>query len=162
MLRYSKGVVGPAVPAVGTVGGMDVLRKADAPVPDVLLVSVGALAPMCLEIAGLLVQIHTLLFDGIGLLLTALHHDAKVSPLLGWYQTHKAKRKNGAQGGQHIACWFKNPDLATGCLDDFQLLLAAKMFEEVHDVGWTRSRTMKSICLHNKINEGEDEAQNIQ
>ncbi|MGW9026025.1 1-deoxy-D-xylulose-5-phosphate synthase [Streptomyces sp. NPDC055722] len=54
VLRYSKGVVGPAVPAVGTVGGMDVLRKADAPVPDVLLVSVGALAPMCLEVADLL------------------------------------------------------------------------------------------------------------
>ncbi|MEV6022023.1 1-deoxy-D-xylulose-5-phosphate synthase [Streptomyces sp. NPDC052036] len=54
VLRYSKGVVGPAVPAVGKVGGMDVLRKADAPVPDVLLVSVGALAPMCLEIADLL------------------------------------------------------------------------------------------------------------
>src|SRR5262249_21799050 len=53
-LRSSKGVVGPAVPAVGTVGGMDVLRKADAPVPDVLLVSVGALAPMCLEVADLL------------------------------------------------------------------------------------------------------------
>ncbi|MGV9562349.1 1-deoxy-D-xylulose-5-phosphate synthase [Streptomyces sp. NPDC003480] len=54
VLRYSKGVVGPAVPAVGKVGGMDVLRKADAPVPDVLLVSVGALAPMCLEISDLL------------------------------------------------------------------------------------------------------------
>ncbi|GHJ99983.1 1-deoxy-D-xylulose-5-phosphate synthase [Streptomyces sp. NPDC003753] len=54
VLRYSKGVVGPAVPAVGKVGGMDVLRKAEAPVPDVLLVSVGALAPMCLEIADLL------------------------------------------------------------------------------------------------------------
>ncbi|OIJ91439.1 1-deoxy-D-xylulose-5-phosphate synthase [Streptomyces colonosanans] len=54
VLRYSKGVVGPAVPAVGKVGGMDVLRKADVPVPDVLLVSVGALAPMCLEIADLL------------------------------------------------------------------------------------------------------------
>ncbi|MFJ6116899.1 1-deoxy-D-xylulose-5-phosphate synthase [Streptomyces sp. NPDC092129] len=54
VLRYSKGVVGPAVPAVGMVGGMDVLRKADVPVPDVLLVSVGALAPMCLEIADLL------------------------------------------------------------------------------------------------------------
>jgi 1-deoxy-D-xylulose-5-phosphate synthase len=54
VVRYSKGVVGPAVPAVGKVGGMDVLRKADVPAPDVLLVSVGALAPMCLEIADLL------------------------------------------------------------------------------------------------------------
>ncbi|UNO43768.1 1-deoxy-D-xylulose-5-phosphate synthase [Streptomyces sp. MST-110588] len=56
VVRYSKGKVGPAVQAVGQVGGMDVLREPAEGVqrPDVLLVSVGALAPMCLEIAGLL------------------------------------------------------------------------------------------------------------
>ncbi|MEU1330792.1 1-deoxy-D-xylulose-5-phosphate synthase [Streptomyces sp. NPDC005865] len=54
VVRYSKGAVGPAVKAVGKVGAMDVLREASADKPDVLLVSVGALAPMCLEIAGLL------------------------------------------------------------------------------------------------------------
>ncbi|MEN2422590.1 1-deoxy-D-xylulose-5-phosphate synthase [Streptomyces rimosus] len=56
VVRYSKGKVGPAVEAVGRVGGMDVLRKPGEGVerPDVLLVSVGALAPMCLEIADLL------------------------------------------------------------------------------------------------------------
>ncbi|MFG2501836.1 1-deoxy-D-xylulose-5-phosphate synthase [Streptomyces sp. NPDC048441] len=54
VVRYSKGAVGPAVKAVGKVGGMDVLRKAGTRRPDVLLVSVGALAPMCLEIADLL------------------------------------------------------------------------------------------------------------
>ncbi|WP_329311437.1 1-deoxy-D-xylulose-5-phosphate synthase [Streptomyces sp. NBC_01262] len=54
VVRYSKGAVGPAVKAVGTVGGMDVLRESGSESPDVLLVSVGALAPMCLEIAGLL------------------------------------------------------------------------------------------------------------
>jgi 1-deoxy-D-xylulose-5-phosphate synthase len=54
VVRYSKGAVGPAVRAVGTVGGMDVLREAGTDRPDVLLVSVGALAPMCLEIASLL------------------------------------------------------------------------------------------------------------
>ncbi|WP_225849373.1 1-deoxy-D-xylulose-5-phosphate synthase [Streptomyces sp. HPF1205] len=56
VVRYSKGAVGPAVPAVGRIGGMDVLRAAprDTARPDVLLVSVGALAPMCLEIADLL------------------------------------------------------------------------------------------------------------
>ncbi|MDX3353647.1 1-deoxy-D-xylulose-5-phosphate synthase [Streptomyces sp. ME01-24h] len=58
VVRYSKGAVGPAVKAVGTVGGMDVLRAAkdqgDGGTPDVLLISVGALAPMCLEIADLL------------------------------------------------------------------------------------------------------------
>ncbi|CAM5548753.1 1-deoxy-D-xylulose-5-phosphate synthase 2 [Streptomyces spiroverticillatus] len=56
VVRFSKGAVGPAVKAVAKVGGMDVLRKpaADVDRPDVLLVSVGALAPMCLEIADLL------------------------------------------------------------------------------------------------------------
>ncbi|MCX3062569.1 1-deoxy-D-xylulose-5-phosphate synthase [Streptomyces beihaiensis] len=54
VVRYSKGAVGPAVEAVGKVGGMDVLREPGTATPDVLLVSVGALAPMCLEIADLL------------------------------------------------------------------------------------------------------------
>jgi 1-deoxy-D-xylulose-5-phosphate synthase len=54
VVRFSKGAVGPAVKAVGKVGGMDVLRGPKAARPDVLIVSVGALAPMCLEIADLL------------------------------------------------------------------------------------------------------------
>ncbi|WP_062214229.1 1-deoxy-D-xylulose-5-phosphate synthase [Streptomyces sp. NBRC 109706] len=54
VVRYSKGKVAAPVPAVGTVGGMDVLRAADTDRPDVLLVSVGALAPVCLEVAELL------------------------------------------------------------------------------------------------------------
>ncbi len=56
VVRFSKGAVGPAVKAVGKAGGMDVLRRptTDVDRPDVLLVSIGALAPMCLEIAELL------------------------------------------------------------------------------------------------------------
>ncbi|MEU2404837.1 1-deoxy-D-xylulose-5-phosphate synthase [Streptomyces rubiginosohelvolus] len=54
VVRFSKGAVGPAVQAVGKAGGMDILRKPKAARPDVLIVSVGALAPMCLEIAELL------------------------------------------------------------------------------------------------------------
>ncbi|WP_327243775.1 1-deoxy-D-xylulose-5-phosphate synthase [Streptomyces sp. NBC_01320] len=54
VVRFSKGAVGPSVKAVGKVGGMDVLRRADTARPDVVLISVGALAPMCLEIADLL------------------------------------------------------------------------------------------------------------
>ncbi|MEU3219103.1 1-deoxy-D-xylulose-5-phosphate synthase [Streptomyces sp. NPDC032161] len=54
VVRFSKGAVGPAVKAVRRVGGMDVLREPGTDRPDVLLVSVGALAPMCLEIADLL------------------------------------------------------------------------------------------------------------
>ncbi|MFG2333253.1 1-deoxy-D-xylulose-5-phosphate synthase [Streptomyces sp. NPDC048604] len=54
VVRFSKGAVGPAVPAVRRIGGMDVLRETGEETADVLLVSVGALAPMCLEIADLL------------------------------------------------------------------------------------------------------------
>ncbi|MEV8450793.1 1-deoxy-D-xylulose-5-phosphate synthase [Streptomyces parvus] len=54
VVRFSKGAVGPAVKAVGKAGGMDILRGPEAARPDVLIVSVGALAPMCLEIADLL------------------------------------------------------------------------------------------------------------
>ncbi|WP_329579898.1 1-deoxy-D-xylulose-5-phosphate synthase [Kitasatospora sp. NBC_01250] len=65
VLRYSKGSVGPAVAAVGRIGGMDVLHGSAEPLDraqvaagerraDVLIVSVGALAPICLETAALL------------------------------------------------------------------------------------------------------------
>ncbi|MFC9428177.1 1-deoxy-D-xylulose-5-phosphate synthase [Streptomyces sp. NPDC056987] len=72
VVRYPKEAVGPAVPAVGRVGGMDVLRRAADGVgdagdmggvrsdtvlaDDVLLVAVGALAPVCLGAAGLLAE----------------------------------------------------------------------------------------------------------
>ncbi|MFE9426278.1 1-deoxy-D-xylulose-5-phosphate synthase [Kitasatospora sp. NPDC006697] len=60
VVRYSKGTVGPAVPSLGRIGGMDVLHGSAEPVAegerraDVLIVSVGALAPLCLEAAALL------------------------------------------------------------------------------------------------------------
>ncbi|GJF32898.1 1-deoxy-D-xylulose-5-phosphate synthase 2 [Kitasatospora sp. NE20-6] len=59
VVRYSKGSVGPAVPALGRVGGMDVLRENTSHEhgdrrADVLIVSVGAMAPLCLEAAELL------------------------------------------------------------------------------------------------------------
>ncbi|GAA2964951.1 1-deoxy-D-xylulose-5-phosphate synthase [Streptomyces enissocaesilis] len=54
VVRFSKGAVGPAVKAVGKAGAMDILRRPAEGAADVLLVSVGALAPMCLEIADLL------------------------------------------------------------------------------------------------------------
>ncbi|MGW1729140.1 1-deoxy-D-xylulose-5-phosphate synthase [Streptomyces sp. NPDC002306] len=59
VVRYSKGTVGPAVPAVGRIGGMDVLRENTSYEhgdrrADILIVSVGAMAPVCLETADLL------------------------------------------------------------------------------------------------------------
>jgi 1-deoxy-D-xylulose-5-phosphate synthase len=58
VVRYAKGAVGPAVPAIGRVGGMDVLRRTAGeeaePGADVLIVSVGGMAQVCLEVADLL------------------------------------------------------------------------------------------------------------
>ncbi|RAG86393.1 1-deoxy-D-xylulose-5-phosphate synthase [Streptacidiphilus pinicola] len=53
VVRYSKGSVGPAVPAVGRIGGMDVLRDGavDGTDADLLIVSVGAMAQTCLDAA---------------------------------------------------------------------------------------------------------------
>ncbi|MGW0906088.1 1-deoxy-D-xylulose-5-phosphate synthase [Streptomyces sp. NPDC002853] len=61
LLRFPKESVGPAIPAVDRIGGMDVLAHSgpsdqsgqDADV-DVLLVAVGVMAPVCLQAAELL------------------------------------------------------------------------------------------------------------
>ncbi|MFG2594282.1 1-deoxy-D-xylulose-5-phosphate synthase [Streptomyces sp. NPDC048438] len=52
VVRFPKESVGEPVAAVGRIGGMDVLHR--APDPDVLLVAVGVLAPVCLQAADLL------------------------------------------------------------------------------------------------------------
>ncbi|MFE3181180.1 1-deoxy-D-xylulose-5-phosphate synthase [Streptomyces violascens] len=52
VLRFPKESVGPDIPAVARIGGMDVLRRDDD--ADVLLVAVGVLAPVCLQAAELL------------------------------------------------------------------------------------------------------------
>ncbi|MET8695898.1 1-deoxy-D-xylulose-5-phosphate synthase [Streptomyces bauhiniae] len=52
LIRFPKESVGPEIPALGHVGGMDVLHRDDE--PDVLLVSVGVMAPVCLQVASLL------------------------------------------------------------------------------------------------------------
>ncbi|QCX80257.1 1-deoxy-D-xylulose-5-phosphate synthase [Streptomyces sp. YIM 121038] len=54
LLRFPKESVGPAIPAVDRVGAMDVLRR--DPDPDVLLVAVGVMAPVCLQAADLLAE----------------------------------------------------------------------------------------------------------
>ncbi|MFE6954725.1 1-deoxy-D-xylulose-5-phosphate synthase [Streptomyces sp. NPDC057696] len=52
LIRFPKESVGPEIPAVDRIGGLDVLRRADD--PDVLLVSVGVMAPVSLQVAELL------------------------------------------------------------------------------------------------------------
>ncbi|MFB8265092.1 1-deoxy-D-xylulose-5-phosphate synthase [Streptomyces sp. NPDC055955] len=52
LIRFPKESVGPEIPAVDRIGGLDVLRRADD--ADVLVVSVGVMAPVCLQVAELL------------------------------------------------------------------------------------------------------------
>ncbi|MEV6104841.1 1-deoxy-D-xylulose-5-phosphate synthase [Streptomyces sp. NPDC051940] len=54
VVRFARGSVGPSVPAVDRVGGMDVLYR--GPGEDVLLVAVGALAEACVGAAELLAE----------------------------------------------------------------------------------------------------------
>ncbi|MFI9825650.1 1-deoxy-D-xylulose-5-phosphate synthase [Streptomyces sp. NPDC052013] len=58
VVRYSKDTVSPSIPAVGRIGGMDVLRasgeRSRGKRGDVLIVSIGAMASICLEAAELL------------------------------------------------------------------------------------------------------------
>ena len=49
IVRFPKGSIGPTIPAVATRDGSDILRRSDD--QDVLVVSVGAMAGMCLEVA---------------------------------------------------------------------------------------------------------------
>ncbi|WP_033221202.1 1-deoxy-D-xylulose-5-phosphate synthase [Kitasatospora phosalacinea] len=53
VVRFPKGNLGPDVPAIERIGGVDVLART-GPSPDVLLVAVGAMAPACLDAAALL------------------------------------------------------------------------------------------------------------
>ncbi|WP_316525133.1 1-deoxy-D-xylulose-5-phosphate synthase [Kitasatospora brasiliensis] len=53
VVRFPKGNVGPAVPAVERIGGVDVLLRTGQ-VPEILLVAVGATASACLDAARLL------------------------------------------------------------------------------------------------------------
>ncbi|MGW1225702.1 1-deoxy-D-xylulose-5-phosphate synthase [Streptomyces sp. NPDC001478] len=52
LVRFPKESVGEPVPAVGRIGGMDVLHRAED--ADALLVAVGVMAPVCLQAADLL------------------------------------------------------------------------------------------------------------
>ncbi|MGV9422658.1 1-deoxy-D-xylulose-5-phosphate synthase [Streptomyces sp. NPDC003656] len=52
LVRFPKESAGPEIPAVGQVGGMDVLHRDEQ--PQVLLVAAGVMASVCLQVANLL------------------------------------------------------------------------------------------------------------
>jgi 1-deoxy-D-xylulose-5-phosphate synthase len=56
VVRFPKAEVGPPIPAIERIGGVDVLMRTAEPgtAPDVLIVAVGTMAPACLDAAALL------------------------------------------------------------------------------------------------------------
>jgi 1-deoxy-D-xylulose-5-phosphate synthase len=95
VVRFPKGQVGPEVPAVDRIGGMDVLRRHGD--EDVLLVSVGAMATVCLDVAERLVA------QGIGV--TAVDPrwvkpvDPALPPLAALHRLVVTVEDNGRIGG---------------------------------------------------------------
>jgi 1-deoxy-D-xylulose-5-phosphate synthase len=49
VVRFPKGALGPSIPALRTVDGFDVLAESGS--PDVVIVAVGAFAPVCIDVA---------------------------------------------------------------------------------------------------------------
>ncbi|MET9658883.1 1-deoxy-D-xylulose-5-phosphate synthase [Streptomyces sp. NPDC006510] len=95
VIRFPKEAVGEPVPAIGRIGGMDVLHRADN--PDVLLVAVGVLAPVCLKAADLLA--------GAGIRCTVVDPrwvkpvDEELPPLAGRHRLVAVVEDNSRAGG---------------------------------------------------------------
>ena len=95
VLRFPKESVGEPVPAIGRVGAMDVLHRADD--PQVLIVAVGVLASVCLQAANLLA--------GGGIRCTVVDPrwvkpvDEQLAPLAGQHRLVAVVEDNSRAGG---------------------------------------------------------------
>ncbi|WP_371098381.1 1-deoxy-D-xylulose-5-phosphate synthase [Streptomyces sanglieri] len=95
VIRFPKESVGEPVPAVGRIGSMDVLHRAED--ADVLLVAVGVLAPVCLKAADLLA--------GAGIRCTVVDPrwvkpvDEALPPLAGRHRLVAVVEDNSRAGG---------------------------------------------------------------
>ncbi|MFD7947914.1 1-deoxy-D-xylulose-5-phosphate synthase [Streptomyces sp. NPDC059744] len=95
VLRFPKESVGEVVPAIGRVGAMDVLHRADD--PQVLIVAVGVLASVCLQAADLLA--------GGGIRCTVVDPrwvkpvDEQLAPLAGRHRLVAVVEDNSRAGG---------------------------------------------------------------
>jgi 1-deoxy-D-xylulose-5-phosphate synthase len=138
VVRFPKETVGEAVPAVERIGGMDVLRR--DPRPDVLLVSVGALAATCLLVAELLAE------RGLGVTVVDPRWvkpvDAALPPLAAGFQVVAVVEDNSRTGGvgSAVAQALRDADVDVPVRDfgippDF--LAHAKRGEVLADIGLT-------------------------
>ncbi|MDN3295428.1 1-deoxy-D-xylulose-5-phosphate synthase [Streptomyces ficellus] len=138
VLRFPKEAVGQPVPAVGRVGGMEVLHRADD--PDVLLVAIGVMAPVCLRTAELLAE--------RGVRCTVVDPrwvkpvDEQLAPLAGGHRLVAVVEDNSRSGGVGWAVGQALRDAGTDVpLRTFgvpeQFLPHAKRGEVLADIGLT-------------------------
>ncbi|MGW8886512.1 1-deoxy-D-xylulose-5-phosphate synthase [Streptomyces sp. NPDC055749] len=138
VLRFPKESVGEVIPAVGRIGGMDVLHSADD--PDVLLVAVGVLADVCLKAADLLA--------GAGIRCTVVDPrwvkpvDEQLAPLAAGHRLVAVVEDNSRTGG---VGWAVSQALRDAAVDvplrtfgiPEQFLAHAKRGEVLADIGLT-------------------------
>jgi 1-deoxy-D-xylulose-5-phosphate synthase len=143
VVRFPKETAGPALPALGRIGGMDVLhRPAAGQDPDVLLVSVGALGATCLAAAALLAE------RGIGVTVVDPRWVKPVDPVLpelaSGHRLVAVVEDNGRAGGVGSAVAQALRDAGVDVpLRDFgvprRFLAHAKRGELLADLGLTPS-----------------------
>ncbi|MFJ8311618.1 MULTISPECIES: 1-deoxy-D-xylulose-5-phosphate synthase [unclassified Streptomyces] len=141
VLRFPKESVGPDIPAVARIGGMDVLRQDSRDeAADVLLVAVGVLAPVCLQAAELLA--------GRGIRCTVVDPrwvkpvDEQLAPLAGRHRLVAVAEDNIRTGG---VGWAVGQALRDAGVDvplrtfgiPEQFLAHAKRGEVLADIGLT-------------------------
>ncbi|MFF3246686.1 1-deoxy-D-xylulose-5-phosphate synthase [Streptomyces sp. NPDC002870] len=138
VLRFPKESVGEPVEAIGRIGGMDVLHRADD--AEVLLVSVGALAPVCLQSVELL--------KGRGIACTVVDPrwvkpvDEQLAPLAARHRLVAVVEDNSRTGGVGSAVGQALRDAGVDVpLRTFgipeQFLAHAKRGEVLADIGLT-------------------------
>ena len=141
VLRFPKESVGEPVPAIGRVGAMDVLHRADD--PEVLIVAVGVLASVCLQAADLLA--------GGGIRCTVVDPrwvkpvDEQLAPLAGRHRLVAVVEDNSRAGGVGSAVGQALRDAGVDVpLRTFgipeQFLAHGKRAEVLADIGLTPGR----------------------
>ncbi|MFG2755928.1 1-deoxy-D-xylulose-5-phosphate synthase [Streptomyces wuyuanensis] len=138
VVRFPKEAVGEPLPALARVGGMDVLHRGAE--PEVLIVAVGALAPVCLRAAGLL--------EARGLRCTVVDPrwvkpvDGQLAPLAAGHRLVAVVEDNSRAGGVGAAVGqaLRDADVHVplrtfGIPDEF--LAHAKRAEVLADIGLT-------------------------
>jgi 1-deoxy-D-xylulose-5-phosphate synthase len=146
VVRFPKAVVGPDIPAVEQIGGLDVLRRiGDA---DVLVVAVGPMATICLEVADRLAD------QGIGVTVVDPRWvkpvDPELGPLAARHRLVVTVEDNGRAGGvgAAIAQVLRDARVPTP-LRDFgipqRFLEHAKRAEILSEIGLTAQDISRAV-----------------